>query len=76
MHIDFPEDVGQPIKDNEFHDPKSKTVLAIFYLYSLESFLYGRLNWAARSREIACVKNLGPFAAILSRALSEVSKFR
>lgn len=45
----FPKGIDEPIREEEFKNPFSKTVKAIFYLYSLESYLYGRLNWAARS---------------------------
>lgn len=72
----MPEEVDLPIPDREFKNPKSKTIKSIFYLYSLDSFLYGRLNWAARSRKASCIKTLGCMAAILSKALSEAGRFR
>jgi len=74
--MDLPDDTENPIPEKEFKDPKSKTIKAIFYLYSLDSYLYGRLNWAARSKEKSCVKNLGAFAAILSKALMFANRFR
>jgi len=72
----FPDNIHEPIPDEEFKDPLSRTVKAVFYLYSEESYLYGRLNWAARSKQEQCVKNLGCFAAVLSKALALANRFR
>lgn len=69
-------DLDTPIQDHEFKDPFGRTNKAIYKLYSRESFLYRRLNWAARNKEKKCVKNLGCFAAILSESLSIANKFR
>jgi len=75
-NFELPKDTDQPIKEREFNDPQGKTIKAIFYLYSLETFLYRRLNWAARSKAAECVDNLGCFAAILSKALAACNKYR
>lgn len=75
-HLEFPGNTAEAIPEEEFKDPYSKTVKAIFYLYSLESYLYGRLNWAARTRQVACVKNMGCFAVVLSKALAEATLHR
>lgn len=48
--MDFPDNILDPIHENEFKDPYGKTNKAIFLLYSLESFLYRRLNWSARTK--------------------------
>lgn len=74
--MSFPDDINEPISDSEFRNPFSRTVKAIFYLYSLESYLYGRLNWAARSKNEGCIKNMGCFAAILSMALGYATRYR
>lgn len=44
----FPEDELKPIEDNDFKDPYSRTNKCIFKLYSLETFLYWKLNKCAR----------------------------
>lgn len=75
-HMEFPPNRDETIPDEEFKDPYSRTVKAIFYLYSLESYLYGRLNWAARTKQQACVPNMGCFAAVLSKALAEATMHR
>lgn len=74
--MDLPDDIDKPITENEFKDPFGKTNKAIFYLYSLESYLYRRLNWAARTKQKECIPNLGCFAAILSRSLAIANKYR
>lgn len=40
----LPEDLDRRIEENDFKDPKSLTVKSIFKLYSLETFLYWKLN--------------------------------
>ena len=73
--IDLPGDIDKPIKENDFKEPYGKTNKAVFFLYSLESFLYKRLNWAARTKQESCIANLGCFAAILSRSLAIANKY-
>jgi len=46
----FPKAIDQPILEEDFRNPYSNTVKNIFFIYSLESFLYSRLNWAARDK--------------------------
>lgn len=74
--MDLPNNITDPINEKDFKDPYSKTIKAIFFLYSLECFLYRKLNWAARSKASSCIDNLGCFAAVLSKALASANKFR
>ena len=47
---------------------------AIFQIYSAESFLYTELNKACRLRDHTKIKNLGPFAFTLNRAIKDAQK--
>ena len=67
-------DEDKPIKDEEFKNPYSYTVKNTLYLYSLDMYLYGCLNWAARSKTY--LKNMGCFASVLSQVLMHASRYR
>lgn len=50
-HMNMDEDKMElPITDEEFKNPYCPTVKSIFFLYSLESFIYKQLNYAARTK--------------------------
>lgn len=57
-------------------NPYSGTNISIFYLYSLNTFIYSHLNRCARIGDYKAGKNLGPFAAALSKALEVAGRHR
>ena len=44
---------------------------AALYMYSMESFLYKRLNKVARDKIEQSVSTLGPYAALISRVIKK-----
>ena len=72
----LPEDQDRPLEDNDFKDPRSKTNKSIFKLYSLETFLYWKLNQCARGRKEEGIENMGCFACVLSKALEIANRYR
>lgn len=41
----------------------------IMKIYSLETFVYRTVNYASRDRDESKIKNLGPYAYLLSKIL-------
>ena len=39
------------------------------YIYSMESFLYTRINKVSRERNCPSIQNLGPYAVLISRLI-------
>ena len=72
----LPEDLDRRIEDNDFKDPKSLTNKSIFKLYSLETFLYWKLNQCARGQKEEGIDNMGCFACVLSKALEIANRYR
>ena len=48
------------------NDPDHRDVKLILTMYTLDSFLFKRLNLSCRQQDIQFVKNLGPFAIALT----------
>lgn len=43
------------------------------YMYSMESFLYKRINKVVRNKHDCSVKTLGPYAALISKVINKRS---
>lgn len=50
-------------------DPYHKDVKTCLFIYSMESFLYKRINQISRDKDISAIQTLGPFAVILGRII-------
>ena len=48
--------------------PDVKTAM---YMYSMESFLYKRINKVSVDRYTPSIKNLGPFSVLISRLIEK-----
>lgn len=53
---------------NNFDKPDVK---AAMYMYSMESFLYKRINKVAIDRFTPSIKNLGPYSVLISRVIEK-----
>ena len=53
-------------------DPEHNDVKIILMLYSLESFLFKRLNQSSRDKDIDSITSLGPFAVALTMIINHV----
>jgi hypothetical protein len=54
------------------NDPEHQDVKAILFLYSLESFLYPRLNRISIEKDKSSIDTLGPFAVALTKIIDKV----
>lgn len=52
----------------DFDMPDVKTAM---YMYSMESFLYKRINKVSVDRYTPSIKNLGPFSVLISRLIEK-----
>ena len=50
-------------------NPEHPHVKAILYMYSLDSFLFDRLNQSSRDQDSSAVRTLGPFAVALTKII-------
>ena len=50
-------------------DPDHPHVKAAMYLYSIESFIYKRINKISREKDTSSILTLGPFAVVLTRII-------
>lgn len=74
--MNLPDDQDRPLEDNDFKNPYSRTNRAVFKLYSLETFLYWKLNKCAREQLEAGIENMGCFACVISKALDIANRYR
>ena len=72
----LPDDLDRELTDNDFKDPMSRTNKSIFKLYSLETYIYWKLNKSAREKDESTIETMGCFAAVLSRALEIANRYR
>ena len=53
-------------------DPESVDVKAILFMYSLDCFLFGRMNKISRDKDSSAIETLGPFAVGLTKTIDKV----
>lgn len=53
-------------------DPEHEDVKAIMFMYSLDCFLFGRLNKISRDKDSSAIETLGPFAVALTKIINSV----
>ena len=56
---------------NDFDGPDVK---AAMYMYSMESFLYKRINKVAIDKDYQSVKTLGPFSVLISKIIEKSNR--
>ena len=57
-------------------DPEHADVKAILVMYSLESFLFSRINQSSREQDTSAVETLGPFAVALTTIINKIESKR
>jgi hypothetical protein len=57
-------------------NPEHTHVKAILLIYSMESFLFKRLNEVSRNKDAASIETLGPYATAFTRIINEVQHNR
>ena len=55
-------------------NPRHKDVKAILFIYSMETFLYSRLNQIQRTKDTSSILTLGPFAVALTRIIDKAER--
>lgn len=60
----------------ETRNPKHKDVKTCLLVYSMESFLYKRINQISRDKDITAIESLGPFAVVLGRIIQYAQRNR
>jgi len=53
-------------------DPESIDVKVILIFYSLESFLFKKLNRSSREKDTSVISTVGPFAVALNKVINHV----
>lgn len=64
-------DLNRIPNTNDFEGPDVK---AAMYMYSMESFLYKRINRVAIDKNYQSVKSLGPFSVLISKIIEKSRK--
>ena len=57
-------------------DPESIDVKVILIFYSLESFLFKKLNRSSREKDTSVISTVGPFAVALNKVINNVQSNR
>lgn len=57
-------------------DPEHNHVKAVLFMYSLDSFLFDRLNQSSRDQDFSVIDTLGPFAVALTKIINSVERKR
>jgi hypothetical protein len=55
-------------------DPNHQDVKTIMFIYSMETFLYTRLNKIQRDKDTSSILTLGPFAVALTRIIDKAKR--
>ena len=53
-------------------DPNHAHVKTILFIYSMECFLFKKLNKASRDKDQSVIKTLGPYAVAMSKIIDSV----
>ena len=53
-------------------DPEHKDVKAIMFMYSLDCFLFARLNKISREKDSSAIETLGAFAVALTKVINNI----
>ena len=61
-----------PVTDH----PEHQDVKAIMFMYSLDCFLFGRLNKISRDKDSSAIETLGPFAVALTKIINNIQQKR
>lgn len=69
-------EIGDLNQVPKLEDPEHPHVKAILTIYSLESFLFKKLNQSCREQDTSTVKTLGPFAVALSKVINNIQRKR
>ena len=57
-------------------DPEHPHVKTVLFMYSLECFLFNRLNKSCRDQDKTAIKTLGPYSVCLTRIIERVQHRR
>ena len=68
--------LDKPMTSQILSNPNHKITKHILYLYSMETFIYGELNRASRSKDESQIKHYGAYAAALSYIIYSANKNR
>ena len=55
-----------PLTQNVLSNPDHNFVKTIFYIYSLQSFVFTEMNRASREKDTSKIEYYGPLASVLS----------
>jgi hypothetical protein len=55
----------------EVSHPEHSDVKAVMFMYSMESFLYKRINKIQRDKDSSAIHTLGPFAVALTKIIEK-----
>jgi hypothetical protein len=69
-------DKNEPLTHKILYDPKSPIPQLLARMYSLESFLYGTLNYATRFKDQSKIDTLGPYVVAMGYVLAGVCRER
>ena len=76
MLISMPKlgDIDKPLTPKVLSNPTHAVTKHILYLYTMESFIYGDLNWACRDKDQSKLEYYGAYAAALSYIIYNANK--
>ena len=57
-------------------DPNHEFVNLMLYIYSMETFIFGEMNWASRNKDLKKIPFYGPYASALGYILHSASSRR
>ena len=63
-------ELGQPLTSEILSNSDHQFVKTLIYIYSMQSFIFGEMNKASRTKNINEIKYYGPFASALSFIIS------
>ena len=60
----------------QIEDPEHPHVKTIIFLYTMESFVFVRLNQISRQKDPSCIETLGPYAVALTKVINTIEQKR
>jgi len=69
-------DMTKPLTTKILSDPNHEFVNLMLYIYSMETFIFGEMNWASRNKDLKKIPFYGPYASALGYILHSASSRR
>jgi len=66
----------KPLTTKILSNPNHDFVKRMLYVYSMQTFIFGEMNWVSRNKDLSKIEFYGPFASALGYIIHSASSRR